>query len=245
MRYEWMFPGQVRRAIDEHWPCVLPMGVLEYHGEHLALGMDTLAVDRCLALLEKEMNVVVLPPFYYGAASYAVAGPERNGTVHVDSDRLQPLAYGIFSSLLRVGFRNIHGIVHHQSENFEAGMPTDLAFRTAARKAIFDYLDHTRGEGWWGKPEMREYYAPGQPSDNPFNWIRFHPLMDERIIRTFAFDHAGIGETSLMMALCPEAVNMEAWDPTAWYTESAKDASPAFGGQAVALLLNRLKEILV
>ena len=42
MRYELMLPHQIRRAIAENWPVVLPLGVLEYHGEHMALGMDTL-----------------------------------------------------------------------------------------------------------------------------------------------------------------------------------------------------------
>ena len=46
MRYEMMLPHQIRMAIAENWPVVLPLGVLEYHGEHLAVGMDTLAVSR-------------------------------------------------------------------------------------------------------------------------------------------------------------------------------------------------------
>ncbi|MBW8619654.1 MAG: creatininase family protein, partial [Hyphomicrobiales bacterium] len=71
MRYELMLPHQLREAIDKNWPVILPLGVLEYHGEHLGLGMDTLAVIRILDRLEKEKPVVILPPFYYGAASYA------------------------------------------------------------------------------------------------------------------------------------------------------------------------------
>jgi creatinine amidohydrolase len=51
MRYEMMLPYQLRQAIDENWPVVLPMGVLEYHSEHLALGMDTLVVIRALELI--------------------------------------------------------------------------------------------------------------------------------------------------------------------------------------------------
>ena len=34
MRYELMFPDQIRRAIDENWPVLVPVGVLEYHSEH-------------------------------------------------------------------------------------------------------------------------------------------------------------------------------------------------------------------
>ena len=57
----------------------------------------------------------------------------------------------MFQGLLRIGFRNIHVVVHHQTENFAAGMPTDLAFKFAARQAIFAFLEKERGEGWWGE----------------------------------------------------------------------------------------------
>ena len=48
MRYEMMLPHQIRSAIERNLPVVLPLGVLEYHGEHLAVGMDTLAVVKSL-----------------------------------------------------------------------------------------------------------------------------------------------------------------------------------------------------
>ena len=158
MRYELMLPHQIRAAIDGNWPVVLPLGVLEYHGEHMAVGMDTLAVTGILEILESEANLVILPPFYYGAASYAVEPPERTGTLHVDAEALMPLAKAMFTGLLRIGFRNIHLVIHHQTENFAAGMPTDLAFKLAARQAIFAFLEAERGEGWWGAKSMADYY---------------------------------------------------------------------------------------
>jgi creatinine amidohydrolase len=127
-----MFAEDIRRAIRENWPVVLPIGVLEYHAEHCVVGVDTLLVVRAVEMLEKEMNLVILPPFYYGSASYAVVGPENNGTVHVDSQVLLPFGRELFRNLLRIGFRNVHAFIHHQSENFTAGMPTDLAFKLAA-----------------------------------------------------------------------------------------------------------------
>ena len=86
MRYETMLPHQIREAIERRWPVVLPLGVLEYHGEHMAVGMDTLAVVKILEILEAEMNLIILPPFYYGAASYAVSPPEGNGSLHGETD---------------------------------------------------------------------------------------------------------------------------------------------------------------
>ena len=206
--------------------------------------MDTFAVDRCLGLLEKEMKLVVLPPFYYGSASYFVAPAEGNGSVQVESENLIPFARDLFVSLLRIGFRNIHFVVHHQSENFADGMPTDLAFKAAAKQAIFAQLAEERGEGWWGDEKMADYYAKHESGDNPFNWIKGHPLMDENIIANYDFDHAGIGETSLMMALCPESVDMGHFDESKWYSRSAKDASAEYGRKAVEMILERLRKIL-
>ena len=205
MRYELMLPHQIRTAIAENWPVVLPLGVLEYHGEHMAVGMDTLAVTRMLDLIEPELDLVILPPFYYGAASYAVEPPEGNGSVQVDGGVLAPFAEALFFSLLRVGFRNIHAIIHHQTENFAAGMPTDLAFKSAGRQAIFRFIERESGEGWWGNEQTANYYAEHAAGNNPFNWVQVHPLMSPEILAQYPFDHAGQGETSLMMALCPQA----------------------------------------
>jgi creatinine amidohydrolase/Fe(II)-dependent formamide hydrolase-like protein len=244
MHYELMRPPQIRQAIAEGWPAVLPLGVLEYHGDHLPVGMDTLVVVRALERLEAEMPLVILPAFYYGAASYAVEPPEGKGTVHVDADHLQPLARDLFRSLLRVGFRNIHFFIHHQSESFVAGMPTDLAFKLAARQAIFEFLEKERGEGWWGKGAMADYYAQQASGADPFNWIRGHPLMTPEIVRQYPFDHAGAGETGLMQALCPETVDLAALDPSAWYSRSAAASTAEAGARGVALILDAMREAL-
>jgi creatinine amidohydrolase len=245
MRYEMMLPHQIRTAIDANWPVVLPLGVLEYHGEHMAVGMDTLAVVKSVELLESEIDMVVLPTFTYGAASYAVEKPERNGSVQVGGGVLAPFAEELFHSLLRVGFRNIHAIIHHQTENFAAGMPTDLAFKTAGRQAIFRFLEREHGEGWWGDEASANYYAAHAAGANPFNWIQVHPLMTPAITAQYPFDHAGEGETALMLALCPEAVETERYgDNRSWYTQSAPKATAETGRKGVELVLARLRALL-
>ncbi len=245
MRYELMLPHQIRQAISDRVPVVLPLGVLEYHGEHLAVGLDTLVVVKCLERIETERPLVILPPFYYGAASYAVAGPEGTGSVQVGAEALLPFAHQMLTSLLRIGFRNIHVIIHHQTENFAAGMPTDLAFKLAARQAIFAYLEKERGEGWWGNPAMANYYAEHAAGDDPFNWIKAHPLMTPEITKTFPFDHAGIGETSLLMALAPDGVDMSrVAEGGHWYVKGAEKASAELGRMGVEMVLGRLKEVL-
>ena len=243
MRLELMRPHQIRAAIAANTPAVMAIGVQEYHGEHLPVGVDLLAVTRCLDRLEGE--VIVLPPFAYGAASHAVAGPVGTGTLHVDAAAFLPFAQGLFAALLDVGFRNIHGVIHHQTENFGQGMPTDLTFRLAARQAVFAHLERERGLGWWGKGDMAKYYEGHAGGDNPFNWIRIHPLMPAEVATVLPFDHAGEGETALMLALAPETVEVGrmAQNDT-WYTATAPRATRAQGEAGVALILDHLKTLL-
>jgi len=240
MRFERMRPGQIRQAVAAGMPFVLPIGVQEYHGEHLPVGMDLLAVTEALERLGDR--VVILPPFAWGAASHAVAGPQA-GTVHVAAEAILPFAMALFAGLLRLGLRNIHGVIHHQTENFAQGMPTDLTFRLAARNAVFAHLEAERGQGWWGRPEAADYYAGHAAGDNPFNWIAIHPLMPPGC--AYPFDHAGRGETGLMLALAPETVAIEAaGEGGLWWAADAGQATTAAGEAGVALILAHLRAVL-
>ena len=239
MQFERMRPDQLQAAIQAGLPFVLPIGVMEYHGRHLPAGVDLIAVTGVLERLGDA--IVVLPPFAYGAASHAVAGPDGTGTLHVEANAILGLAESLFLALLRGGFRNVHGIVHHQTENFVQGMPTDLAFRLAARNAIFRHLEETRGVGWWGAGEMRDYYGQQAQGADPFAWIRIHPLFPAGA--EFPFDHAGAGETALMQALAPETVALDrAAEGGHWFTETAGRATPELGARGVEIALAHLRE---
>ena len=76
MQYLKMLPYQIREAIKNNVPVVLPLGVVEYHAEHLPLGVDCFTCINAIERVEaRHPEIVVLPPFYYGAASLAVAAP--------------------------------------------------------------------------------------------------------------------------------------------------------------------------
>lgn len=234
-------PDQFQAAIAANTPLVLPIGVMEYHGQHLPAGVDLLAVTGVLDRLGDA--IITLPPFAYGAASHAVAGPEGTGTLHIDTTALVPLAEALFTALLRAGFRNIRGVIHHQTEGFDQGMPTDLAFRLAGRNAIMRFLEDTRGAGWWGDRGMQDYYADQARAADPFNWIQIHPLFPKGA--AFPFDHAGKGETALMQALAPETVDMtRAQEGGHWYTGDATEASASLGEAGVQIALAHLRQVL-
>ena len=237
MQYLNMLPYQIREAIDKNVPVVLPLGVNEYHAEHLPMGVDCFTCINAIQRVEKRHpEIVVLPPFYYGAASLAVAKPERNGTVHVDALKIIPVAEEIFRGLLRVGFRNIHGFICHQTEEFRQGMPTDLAFRMAARHVVFEWTEKECGEGWWGTEEYSQYYSGG---NNPFKWIQIHTTRendeDGMHNKLYPGDHAGKLETSEAMHICPEYVEMDRLDESIWYSRAGKEASAEYGDAALEM----------
>lgn len=240
MQFDRMRPDEIAEVVARGTPVVLPIGVMEYHGRHLPAGVDLLVVTEVLKRLGDR--IVTLPPFAYGAASHAVEGP-GSGTLHVEPSAFLPLAEALFAGLLATGFRNLHAVIHHQTENFAQGMPTDLAYRLAARNAIFRHLEAKRGEGWWGKGDMADYYERHAAGGDPFNWIRIHPLFPKGA--DFPFDHAGVGETALMLALAPETVDMaRAREGGHWYTQSAPEATAELGEMGVGIALRHLQTVL-
>ncbi|MCM8818036.1 MAG: creatininase family protein [Candidatus Omnitrophica bacterium] len=244
MRYENMFPDQIREATKKNIPIILPVGVIEYHSEHLCVGVDTLLVLKALEKIEKEMDIIILPPFFYGCASYAVESPENKGTIHIKPDIIYKFAKNLFENLLRIGFRNIYVFIHHQSENFASGMPTDLAFKLASKEVIFEFLEKEYGEGWWGKEEAQNYYKEHKKGADPFNWIKILPFIDEKTQKKYPIDHAGKQETSLMMVFCPKGVNMKKFKKEKWYSKSATLANREYGEKAKKEIIERLKKFL-
>ncbi len=239
-----MRPDQIREAIRQKLPVVLPLGVIEYHAEHLPVGVDFFVAEKVLNMAESEFpdRMILLPPFYYGTATCAVAAPENNGTVSVSPEKLIPVAEEIFRGLLEVGFRNIHCFIAHQTEGFIQGMPTDLAFRFAGRKVIFEFLEDKHGKGWWGDEANARYYSGGE---NPFDYIRVHPVRSRECTqKRFKGDHAGILETSEMLAIHPETVRLDKLDNRLWFTRTAHNATSEFGEEALRETALDVKKIL-
>jgi creatinine amidohydrolase len=63
---ELMRPGQVRAALAARSVVYIPIGALEFHQEHLPLGLDTLNAHGLTCLTASRFGGIVLPPLYYG-----------------------------------------------------------------------------------------------------------------------------------------------------------------------------------
>ena len=241
MRYEFMFPEQLEAAKANKTPFILPIGTIEYHGPHCSYGCDGLIAEGLVRELGKKRDLVMLPTFWYGASSYAVGGPEK-GTIDVSFDSLKATFYDMFMSMLEGGLRNVVVLIHHQYEQ-EEYKPLTLAAASAAQTVIMDFLEKTRGRGWWGDNSSANYYEQLDGSDNVFNAIRVMPCMSTAAQNATGYDHAGQYECSILAALYPEAVQKEKIETSdEWFIQSARESSIEYGQKMVEVSLEALEK---
>jgi creatinine amidohydrolase len=232
---------ELEDAKSRRVPLVIPVGTIEYHGPHCALGCDTQIAAGLLDRLSQERELVIAPPIWYGVASYAVAGPDKN-TVQVDVDVFEQYVHAILKSLLTGGWKNIYLLIHHQYEQ-ENLLPMTLACMKAAKKLVFAYLEETRGQGWWGDNANAAFYAQLEQSDSPWQWITVLPCMSTAAQNATGYDHAGKWECSILSALCPEAVSLDrVCESDAWFIQDAVAATPEIGEQMIEWSLASLRE---
>lgn len=66
LRAELLRPHEIRAALAQTNVVYIPLGTIEYHSEHLPIGLDALnAHSVCLAAATRAGGIV-LPPLYYG-----------------------------------------------------------------------------------------------------------------------------------------------------------------------------------
>ncbi|MGN1280849.1 MAG: creatininase [Succinivibrio sp.] len=167
---------------------IIPVGSTEQHGPHLPLGVDTYIADDIAKLLSEKTGAIVAPVLSYGYKSKPLSGggPLFKGTIDLNGITLINLMYDILCEFARDGFNRIFiNNAHFENQAFiEEAM--DLA------TAQFKDLKVVQSN-WWDvldKKTVDEVF-----SDVPFpGW---------------AFEHAAITETSLMMYLEPDLVKTD------------------------------------
>lgn len=224
------YPKEVDRVKKENLPVLIPIGTMEYHSTHCPYGCDTLVAQGIAERVAKEVDALILPPVWYGVASYAVGGPEKN-TLNVDCDTFELYIHSILKSLFLSGFKkNIYLLVAHQTEDY---MPMTLACMKAAKKLIMADLEDKGGYGWWGKNDNKDFYSNLSESDSPWNRIRVVriPYTPTSLMKA---DHAGVYECSMLEALYPDTIKLERLgDTDDWFAETAKDMSVELGEKLI------------
>lgn len=104
MQWENLTATAFAEAARETGVCVMAMGVLEKHSEHLPLGTDYLNAHKIACLAAEREPAVIFPPFYFGQIYEARCFP---GAVTLKPTLLMDVIQGVFDEIGRNSFEKI------------------------------------------------------------------------------------------------------------------------------------------
>jgi len=193
---------EVERAAARKLPLLFPLGVIEEHGPHMCLGVDTYLAYKVCRLVGDGLSglgceSLMVPPLYWGvnSATQAFAGsftvkPET--LISVLCDTLECLKTWGFDDIFLV---NLHGDLQQNLTILEAARKAHEELGVGVHFVLPDFL--------LGRAQLSEIkpYMMVIPS---------RPLAQaEDSPQAFLDVHAGGLETSLMLADFPELVDLE------------------------------------
>ncbi|MBW3634329.1 MAG: creatininase family protein [Chloroflexi bacterium] len=160
---------------------VLPVGATEQHGPHLPLGTDYLIVEHITREAAREarqwVDVLVAPTLHVGSSHHHLP---FGGTISLATERYYGALCDMVESLVESGFRRIF-ILNGHGGNHEIIqlVARDLALKHPVNLGAASYWDLAREVVAEREPDLHGRF-PG---------------------------HAGVFETSLIMALRPDLVD--------------------------------------
>ena len=108
VKYEELLPYEMEATMSKTPVAYLPLGTLEWHGPHLALGNDAVkAYELCLRVAKKAGGEVVPATFW------AIGGMPHPWTTRLDGELIGNLFYAIFEQLSHVGFKVVIAVTGH------------------------------------------------------------------------------------------------------------------------------------
>jgi len=214
LKLEEMLPHELHEALERRPLAYLPIGQLERHGPHCAIGLDGLkAYELCLRCAKRTGGVVV-PTTYWSVGEWVhdeTVGDLEPGTIG-------DLYYQVFRGLKQVGFRAIVALTGHYPQN-----------------------------------QVRTLKAAASRFETEYG-LRVLALGENELTQDIGYlkDHAGRWETSLLMYLRPELVDMGRLEPydisTAegqraawvWDPQTKEASSPELGERVTNTIVERL-----
>jgi len=103
MEWEKITVGDLLKMRSEQ-VCVIPLGSLEKHGEHLPMGIDGLVAHKAAVMAAEKEPVVVSPTLYYTNVKEMKNLP---GAVSLETDLLLKFLENVCDEVARNGFKKI------------------------------------------------------------------------------------------------------------------------------------------
>ena len=180
MQWELTTTVDLEKLAEEEKVCIVPIGVLERHGNHLPLGTDGIIAHKIAVEAAKIEPCVVFPVYWFGQDHEA---NHTIGAVNFESDFTITLLNKLCDEIGRNGFTKILFVNGHGGNS---SMLSYFLFSTMERKVPYTVYSLMYDAGLT-EEERKEALSCVNPDGG----------------------HADQWETSLVMSVCPESVKME------------------------------------
>jgi len=159
--------------------CLLPLAVIEKHGDHLPLGTDLflgMEIARRAAEIEPAL---IFPPFYF---TQILEAKHQPGTIALGRDLMLRLLEAVCDEIGRNGLKKIILVPAHGGNRYLA--PFFIQLMLEKHKGYMVYLPRSLGD-----PGLAQLLREVMTSESDY--------------------HGGEMETSLILAIHPELVKMD------------------------------------
>ena len=170
-------------------PLIIPIGSTEQHGPHLPLSVDNIIAEGFAIRLAKEVNGIIAPTVNYGYKSQPLSGggPLFPGTIDLNGKTLIDLMMDLLEEFIRDGAKKIVVLnAHFENEAFLVEAINLISNKYGDKITIIE-------TNWW---------------DPMPNYV-IDKIFDEVPFPGWAFEHAAITETSLMLLFAAHLVKMD------------------------------------
>jgi creatinine amidohydrolase len=239
VRYERLRPAQIVARRQACPVAYLPIGTIEWHGEHNPVGLDTLKIHALLECCAQEIGGLVFPPLYYGehreqmlmeaTAADRVQIAERMG---LPAPNFAP---GYMQEPVSEQNLNYHRLLLHVFHEIKS-----LGFKVLVVGAgHYPLLDHARAAA--------AIFHQVQPRPLMITWA----MTGYELVRGQfepCGDHAGKWETSLLMYLDPGMQDLSRLPadrrvvPIGASNNGIQDSNAEFGQQAAEAIISAVRE---
>lgn len=179
------------RRIAEGAAVFIPLGATEQHGRHMPLGVDAIIPTTISAEVASECGGLVAPPMAYGNRSQPRSGGGHAfpGTINITATTFSWLLRDIITELFRHGARRLVVVNGHYENIWPSVEAIELALDHIGRDRT-DTLKILRIDHWElvTPATLARVFPDGYPG--------------------IELEHASVIETSIMLALRPDLVNL-------------------------------------
>lgn len=238
VRYERLRPAQIVARREACPVAYLPIGTIEWHGEHNPVGLDTMKEHALLMHCAREDGGLVFPPLYYGEQREQALMEANAADRALIAEKM-----GLPASNFDVG-RMYHSVAE-QNTNYHHLLLhimheiKSLGFRVLVIGAgHYPLLDHARAAAAiFQQTQKRPVMITWAMSGYELVRGQFDPCGD----------HAGKWETSLLMYLDPGMQDLAllppdpSQRPIGVSNNGVQQANAEFGRQAVAAIVHAVR----